>query len=383
MAQTIYQRRAARPVRPRCRARRRGAGRPWLRQVLMRRTHRRYSDRPVPEWLVRLLLAAAFSASRNRIFSRPRSSGCRTARAATGSPPCSRTCRGSAQRRCFSCFSAMRAASNGSASCAATGSDNGALEGFFNAAGRCRAGAADLHSRGRDAGSRHLPDQRAAQPHRSGRRDPRSARQGFPGGGAVPRLPGAAGFISMRLPFEATVHIDRYDDCGLAAAVDAYDRRRDARHSIKDRQRDPSASAPPNSTAGRRTRRGRRRPRRRRLCHLAQTRGFTFADPETHCAVRAMPANSPAAARVSPPSRQARASSGHAGTRLFPRAANARSGRTKAMPKTQPGRSRAEPEQERLAQLSTVFLGGLLRWRCWPPATRPPRSSCRSCSPLC
>src|SRR6188474_1131543 len=36
---------------------------PWLRQVLMRRTQRRYSDRPVPDALVRLLLAAAFSAS--------------------------------------------------------------------------------------------------------------------------------------------------------------------------------------------------------------------------------------------------------------------------------------------------------------------------------
>src|ERR1700736_2381053 len=36
---------------------------PWLRQVLTRRTHRRYADRPVPEPLLRLLLGAAFSAS--------------------------------------------------------------------------------------------------------------------------------------------------------------------------------------------------------------------------------------------------------------------------------------------------------------------------------
>src|SRR5437588_11185417 len=35
----------------------------WLRRVLMRRTHRRYADRAVPDSLVRLLLAAAFSAS--------------------------------------------------------------------------------------------------------------------------------------------------------------------------------------------------------------------------------------------------------------------------------------------------------------------------------
>src|SRR5215475_12203992 len=41
---------------------------PWLRQVLLRRTHRRYADRPVPEPLLRLLLAAAFSASSKSDF---------------------------------------------------------------------------------------------------------------------------------------------------------------------------------------------------------------------------------------------------------------------------------------------------------------------------
>src|SRR6266404_5538029 len=40
----------------------------WLRQVLMRRTHRRYADRPVPQPLLRLLLAAAFSASSKSDF---------------------------------------------------------------------------------------------------------------------------------------------------------------------------------------------------------------------------------------------------------------------------------------------------------------------------
>src|SRR5258705_6292298 len=41
---------------------------PGMRRVLMRRTHRRYSDQPVPEPLVRLLLAAAFSASSKSDF---------------------------------------------------------------------------------------------------------------------------------------------------------------------------------------------------------------------------------------------------------------------------------------------------------------------------
>src|SRR2546426_12535840 len=41
---------------------------PWIRQVLLRRTQRRYADRPVPDSLVRLLLAAAFSASSKSDF---------------------------------------------------------------------------------------------------------------------------------------------------------------------------------------------------------------------------------------------------------------------------------------------------------------------------
>ena len=41
---------------------------PWLHQLLMRRTHRRYSERAVPDALVRLLLAAAFSASSKSDF---------------------------------------------------------------------------------------------------------------------------------------------------------------------------------------------------------------------------------------------------------------------------------------------------------------------------
>src|SRR5437870_4939104 len=41
---------------------------PWLRRVLMRRTQRRYADRAVPDSLVRLLLAAAFSASSKSDF---------------------------------------------------------------------------------------------------------------------------------------------------------------------------------------------------------------------------------------------------------------------------------------------------------------------------
>jgi hypothetical protein len=60
----------------------------------------------------------------------------------------------------------------------------------------------------------------------------------FPVAGLCLGYPAQPGHISMRLPFDATVHIDRYDDSGLATAVDRYDHRRDARFSIRDRQRE-------------------------------------------------------------------------------------------------------------------------------------------------
>jgi hypothetical protein len=117
--------------------------------------------------------------------------------------------------------------------------DNGALEGFFNAAidaalalqscvlaaetlglGTCPISV--LRNRiGEVAEILALPD------------------KVFPVAGLCLGYPAQSGFISMRLPLEATVHIDRYDDSGLAEAVDLYDRRRDARHSIADRQRAP------------------------------------------------------------------------------------------------------------------------------------------------
>ena len=209
---------------------------PWIRQVLLRRTQRRYSDRPVPELLVRLILAAAFSASSKSDFQqasviRVEDRAQRDKLAALipdmpwiGNAPVFLVFLGDARRL-------ERVAEHPVA--------NGTLEGFFNATVDAALALADLHPRRRDPGPRHLPDQRPAQPHRRGRRDPGAARQGVPGRRAVPRLSGAAGLhLACACRPSATVHRDRYDD-GAIAAVDAYDRRRDARHSLKDRQKSP------------------------------------------------------------------------------------------------------------------------------------------------
>ena len=212
---------------------------PWLRLVLTRRTQRRYADRAVPDSLVRLLLAASFSASSKSDFQQASviwlKDRARRDRLAAhfpdmpwiGAAPVFLVFLGDARR--LERIGALRGHPQ----------DNGALEGFFNAAidaalvmqscilaaetvglGSCPISV--LRNRiGAVAEIIELPD------------------KVFPVAGLCLGYKAQSGFISMRLPLEATVHVDAYDDSRLAEAVDGYDRRRDARHSIGDRQRSP------------------------------------------------------------------------------------------------------------------------------------------------
>ncbi len=54
----------------------------------------------------------------------------------------------------------------------------------------------------------------------------------FPLAGLCVGYPSREGYISLRLPPAATVHVDAYDDADLAQQIDGYDRRRDARYAI-------------------------------------------------------------------------------------------------------------------------------------------------------
>ena len=218
---------------------------PWLRQALMRRTHRRYADRPVPEPLLRLLLAAAFSASSKSDYQhasviRVEDCSLREQLAALvpnmpwiGNAPVFLVFCGDARR--LERIGEMRGHT----------ADNGRFEGFFNAAidaglvlqtfilaaetaglGCCPISVIRNHPDA-IAGILRLPD------------------KVFPVAGLCLGYPAAAGHISMRLPLDVTVHTDRYDDAHLGAAVDAYDRRRDARYSIPpEQQRSPEAFGP-------------------------------------------------------------------------------------------------------------------------------------------
>src|SRR6202162_5108497 len=106
---------------------------PWLHRVLMRRTQRRYADRAVPDSLVRLLLAAAFSTSSKSDFQQAsclwlKERGRRDRLAALfpdmpwiGAAPVFLVFLGDARR--LEEIGALRGHPQ----------DNGALEGFFNA----------------------------------------------------------------------------------------------------------------------------------------------------------------------------------------------------------------------------------------------------------
>jgi FMN reductase [NAD(P)H] len=255
---------------------------PWLHQALLRRTQRRYADRPVPESLVRLLLAAAFSASSKSDFQqasvlwlkdrdrRDRLAALFPDMPWIGAAPVFLVFLGDARR--LERIGEMRGHPQ----------PNGTLEGFFNAAidaalalqtctlaaetiglGCCPISVLRNHIAA-VAEILELPD------------------KVFPVAGLCLGYPAQAGFISMRLPLEATVHIDRYDESGLAAAVDGYDQRRDARHSIHDRQRAPDRFGTAEFYGWSEDKaRQAMTPEGVGFAAWLRGHGFTFEDPET------------------------------------------------------------------------------------------------------
>jgi FMN reductase [NAD(P)H] len=205
---------------------------PWLRQALARRTHRRYAERPVTAPLLQLLLAAAFSASSKSDYQQAAviriDDPARRRQLAALVPEMPWI--GTAPVFLVFCGDVRRLERLGALR--RHPSDNGRLEGFFNAAidaalvlqtfvlaaeaaglGCCPISVIRNHAAA-VAAILELPE------------------KVFPVAGLSVGYPAAEGWISMRLPLAVSVHTDRYDDSRLADLVDAYDRRRDARYSI-------------------------------------------------------------------------------------------------------------------------------------------------------
>jgi FMN reductase [NAD(P)H] len=212
----------------------------WLRQILLRRTHRRYADRGVAEPLLQLLLAAAFSASSKSDFQQVSvlrvADQARRERIAALVPDMPWI--GTAPVFMLFCGDARRLERIGELRGHPSG--NGRLEGFFNAAVDAALALQTFVLAAESVGLGCCPisvlrDHADAVAEILALPD-----KVFPVAGLCAGYPAAAGYVSMRLPLAVTVHTDRYDDSDLAASVDAYDRRRDARYSIP-RQRAPES----------------------------------------------------------------------------------------------------------------------------------------------
>jgi FMN reductase [NAD(P)H] len=215
---------------------------PEISRILSRRTHRSYAPKSVPDDLVDCLLATAFCASSKSDFQQasvirlkdPHKRG----KIAARFPDMPWI--GNAPVFLIFCADARRLESI----CAQRGhpQDNGDLEAFLNASVDAALVmqtfilAAELVDLGccpisvirnqieTVAAVLELPD------------------GVFPVAGLCVGYPSSQGYVSMRLPPKVTVHVDRYDDSGLDTEIDAYDRRRDARHSIPtERQRNPKS----------------------------------------------------------------------------------------------------------------------------------------------
>lgn len=213
-----------------------------LARILARRTHRRYTDRPIPDELLEVLLASAFSASAKSDLQQAsvvlvKDRARRDAIQALipdmpwiGKAPVFMVCCGDNRRIRRICELRGKPFAN----------DN--LDSFLNAAvdmglvmqtfilaaeavglGCCPISVVRNHIE-KVAEILDLPD------------------WVFPLAGLCVGWPAQAGFISLRVPPSLTVHVDRYDDSNFVAEIDGYDRRRDARFSIPpDKQRKTEA----------------------------------------------------------------------------------------------------------------------------------------------
>ncbi len=203
----------------------------WLRQVMLRRTHRRYAPRLVPEGLLRLLLGAAFSASSKSDFQQ--ASVIRVAeperreRLAALIPDMLWI--GTAPVFLVFCGDARRLEQIGEQR--GHPIDNSRLEGFFNAAVDVALVMQTFILAAETAGLGCCPISALRNHADAVAHILELPNKVFPVAGLCVGYPAAEGFVSMRLPLAVTVHTDRYDDAGLAEDVAAYDRRRAARYS--------------------------------------------------------------------------------------------------------------------------------------------------------
>jgi nitroreductase len=213
---------------------------PIIGQILQRRTHRRYAARPVADELIDLLIAAALSASAKSDFQQAsiiklKNPDKRKAIAAQfpsmpwiGTAPAFLVFCGDARR--LERIGAMRTQPQ----------RNGDLEAFFNAMVDAALAMQTFILAAEAFGLGCCPISVIRNQMTTLARELLLPDGVIPVAGLCVGYPAGAGYISMRLPPAVTVHTDVYDDSNLEAEIDAYDKRRAARHMTpREQQRNP------------------------------------------------------------------------------------------------------------------------------------------------
>ena len=214
---------------------------PTIARVLGRRVHREYADHPVPEALIDLLLAAAFSAPSKSDYQQAsvvkvedRAKRAAIAAAVPDMPwiataPWFLIFLGDSRRLDRICR--MRG----------TERANGGLEGLFNATVDAALVMQTFLLAAESAGLGCCPISYVRYHMDVVARELALPDGVFPVAGLCVGYPVGEGRISPRLPLAATVHRDIYDNGAFEQHIDAYDRRRAETHPIApEKQRNPA-----------------------------------------------------------------------------------------------------------------------------------------------
>jgi FMN reductase [NAD(P)H] len=213
---------------------------PLIAQILQRRTHRNYAARPVADELIDLLLAVALSASAKSDFQQasviklkdPAKRG-NIARHFPAMPWI-----GTSPAFLVFCADARRLERIGTLR--NHPQRNGDIEAFLNASVDAALAMQTFILAAEAVGLGCCPISVIRNQMETVARELSLPDGVFPVAGLCLGYPAGAGHISMRLPPAVTVHTDSYDDRKLEQEIDAYDRRRAARHATpREQQRNP------------------------------------------------------------------------------------------------------------------------------------------------
>jgi nitroreductase len=213
---------------------------PLIGQILERRTHRRYAARPVADALIDLLIAAALCASAKSDFQQASIIKLKDPekRKAIAAHFPSMPWIGTSPAFLVFCADARRLERIGTIRNHPR--RNGDIEAFFNATVDAALALQTFILAAEAAGLGCCPISVIRNQMATVARELSLPDGVFPVAGLCVGYPAGKGYISMRLPPAVTVHTDAYDDGNLEREIDAYDRRRAARHMTpREQQRNP------------------------------------------------------------------------------------------------------------------------------------------------